>query len=1233
MEAGSFQNYSEFPETSWEDELGIEEGGYKDLEEGRMELLNRKDYNLNSPIIVEGLYGFISFVLGESFPKILQKPWWIESKDLLITANANLALLYRPDFHKDLGRLLIGFRSTVSAATKFHAMVQKDSDETWMIPKAFLLGWLGSKKYTCPPLMIHDKCTLVQLQGFLIWHYIVLLMNSVTTEEKMTLFETGLFLGGPINSTGSVLITEEYGEILITSGIIWFSQSNLILDQQFCLMMKDLYAARYHSLAALHTYNIEAVEKGIALDLQSFYRLGDMLMMKYGNQCYNTIKLIEPTCNLRLCELAHQYRPLVPDFPSFGEYVRESTTELENDMPGSRDFLSSIMTKNTPDAVLVFFGVFRHWGHPAIDYLEGLQSLYENVTKEKNIDLDYADALASDLAYMILRKQFCRQKKWFVDLNKMEVNHSFFHHILDNTWPTLKQIRDFGDKWHLLPLTKCFDIPDVIDPSQLYSDKSHSMQRSEVLNAVQSSPNKPIKTLKVLKTLLSTKEEPWGEFLQRISDNGLDIEDLVIGLKGKEREVKIKGRFYSLMSWKLRQYFVITEYLIKEHFVPLFDGLTMADDLSVVTKKLLKVTEGQGSNDYQTVGIANHLDYEKWNNHQRKESTSPVFKVMGQFLGYPQLIERTHQFFEESLVYYKERPDLMSVQGNTLVNRGPHRVTWDGQKGGLEGLRQKGWSVLNLLIINREAVRKNVQVSVLAQGDNQVICTKFRIRQHRTQEELSKNLRDIARRNVEVMTDITRGTVKLGLTINQSETMQSADFLSYGKIPVFRGTIYPVITKRWARLTCLNNDQLPGCASIGASAVTNAMMVSHYDTSPVPSMVHYHWASSFVLQLIGLYNPALRKPIPKTTQGPELEYLRSILYKYLDPILGGICGVSLTRFLIRQFPDPLTESLSFWKVVYPYIEDKRVQHLIVALGNPRTTSCRLPDLSKLLENPMTINIRGGINIANILRGAIKDYMIAHSEDIQNSIIKAATCHARTEELTFLEHLASIHSRFPRFLSEYRSATFLGIVDSIVNLYQNSRTFREHFGSKKGRYLDKLVVKSELLSILSIDNIVQRSLLERKAAWDCSSTQADRLRRESWGEDLVGATIPHPIEMLSSRGECLGSCPNCSIGKYQSSYVTVSTPRGLIDYKVSNGFMPAYLGSRTSEGTNIYQPYERSAVDPFMRRVSRLRTPIDWFVKRDSILAKSIFSTFMGLTGEDWSEASEGFQRTGSAFHR
>ena len=63
------------------------------------------------------------------------------------------------------------------------------------------------------------------------------------------------------------------------------------------------------------------------------------------------------------------------------------------------------------------------------------------------------------------------------------------------------------------------------------------------------------------------------------------------------------------MSWELREYFVVTEYLIKTHFVPLFRGLTMANDLNTVIKKLMDNSSGQENEAYENICVSNHVDY------------------------------------------------------------------------------------------------------------------------------------------------------------------------------------------------------------------------------------------------------------------------------------------------------------------------------------------------------------------------------------------------------------------------------------------------------------------------------------------------------------------------------------------------------------------------------------------------------------------------------------------------
>lgn len=68
---------------------------------------------------------------------------------------------------------------------------------------------------------------------------------------------------------------------------------------------------------------------------------------------------------------------------------------------------------------------------------------------------------------------------------------------------------------------------------------------------------------------------------------------------------------------------------------------------------------------------------------------------MGQFLEYINLITRTHEFPRNSLIYYKTRTDLMEVREAKVVKKGPDLICWSGQQGGLEGLRQNGWCVVN----------------------------------------------------------------------------------------------------------------------------------------------------------------------------------------------------------------------------------------------------------------------------------------------------------------------------------------------------------------------------------------------------------------------------------------------------------------------------------------------------------------------------------------------------------
>ncbi|AEI52253.1 RNA-depedent RNA polymerase [Maraba virus] len=1201
--------------------------------EDQMTYLNHADYNLNSPLISDDIDFLIKKYNHEQIPKMWDVKNWEGVLEMLTACQASPIL--SSTMHKWVGKWLMSDDHDASQGFSFLHEVDKEADLTFEVVETFIRGWGGrelqyKRKDTFPDSF---RVAASLCQKFLDLHKLTLIMNSVSEVELTNLAKN--FKGKNRKAKSGNLITRlrvpSLGPAFVTQGWVYMKKLEMIMDRNFLLMLKDVIIGRMQTILSMISRDDNLFSESDIFTVLKIYRIGDKILERQGTKGYDLIKMIEPICNLKMMNLARKYRPLIPTFPHFEKHIADSVKEGSKIDKGIEFIYDHIMSIPGVDLTLVIYGSFRHWGHPFINYYEGLEKLHKQVTMPKTIDREYAECLASDLARIVLQQQFNEHKKWFVDVDKVPQSHPFKSHMKENTWPTAAQVQDYGDRWHQLPLIKCFEIPDLLDPSIIYSDKSHSMNRSEVLRHVRLTPHVPIPSRKVLQTMLETKATDWKEFLKKIDEEGLEDDDLVIGLKGKERELKIAGRFFSLMSWKLREYFVITEYLIKTHFVPMFKGLTMADDLTAVIKKMMDTSSGQGLDNYESICIANHIDYEKWNNHQRKESNGPVFKVMGQFLGYPRLIERTHEFFEKSLIYYNGRPDLMRVRGNSLVNASSLNVCWEGQAGGLEGLRQKGWSILNLLVIQREAKIRNTAVKVLAQGDNQVICTQYKTKKSRNDIELKAALTQMVSNNEMIMSAIKSGTEKLGLLINDDETMQSADYLNYGKVPIFRGVIRGLETKRWSRVTCVTNDQIPTCANIMSSVSTNALTVAHFAENPVNAIIQYNYFGTFARLLLMMHDPALRISLYEVQS--KIPGLHSLTFKYsmlyLDPSIGGVSGMSLSRFLIRSFPDPVTESLAFWKFIHSHARSDSLKEICAVFGNPEIARFRLTHVDKLVEDPTSLNIAMGMSPANLLKTEVKKCLLESRQSIKNQIVRDATIYLHHEEDKLRSFLWSITPLFPRFLSEFKSGTFIGVADGLISLFQNSRTIRNSFKKRYHRELDDLIIKSEVSSLMHLGKLHLRRGSVRM--WTCSSTQADLLRFRSWGRSVIGTTVPHPLEMLGQHFKKETPCSACNISGLD--YVSVHCPNGIHDVFESRGPLPAYLGSKTSESTSILQPWERESKVPLIKRATRLRDAISWFVSPDSNLASTILKNINALTGEEWSKKQHGFKRTGSALHR
>ncbi|APG78850.1 RNA-dependent RNA polymerase [Xinzhou dimarhabdovirus virus 1] len=1079
--------------------------------------------------------------------------------------------------------------------------------------------------------------TRSELEWFWWFHMITLIMNSSNGFERQNLkvllerFNVDVNERGGMNSFRFTVYTSPIGAFHIVPGFIYFQGKHRILDRNMTLMIKDVLGARTTSKLSLSNYKGSDYPKDVVTRLDELYLLGDNILDEADNYAYDILKMVEAQCSLRFMELSRELRPLIPLDNNFRHHVEEAVEEFEDYFGKCASPLFELISSSTnPYEVALFYGSYRHWGHPFLDYFEGLNKLYEQVQMVRPIDVNYANILASDLAYKVLSTEFSKKKTWYVNEDQVPQDHPLRKHIVNNTWPSVQEVVDFGPNWHRLPLIQCYEIPYGIDPAVLYADKSHSMDLSDIISHISNSPYKPIPSKKVLRTALYTPGVNVREFLSEINENGLSKEDLVIGLKGKEREVKRTGRYFSLMSWNLRLYFVITEYLIKKYYVPLFSGLTMADSFNMVMRKLIDRTSGQGEKGYERITFANHFDYSKWNNTQRGKANNPVFRVMGKFLGLPNIISRTHEFFERSWIYYNDRSDLMELVEGEIRNRTTQRVCWNGQLGGLEGLRQKGWSVVSLLVIEREGKIRNTKIKILAQGDNQVVCTSYKLPADMTHQTVTDEIPHIWENNREIVKAIVSGTTKLGLVVNEDETLTASDYLNYGKVILYRGNMLPLITKRWSRVTCVTNDQIPTIGNIMSAVSTNALTVAQFSNVLDESILNYVYFALYCLTYLSLHSPILKGPIARwnnlSKQEQERIYAKAI---YLDPSLGGVSGMSLTRFLIRQFPDPVTESLCFWKSLYHLSENSMIKRLCLEAGYPRLSLPTSENFSQLLENPVSLNTPKGLSAQTLLRNAVREQLVTHVDKIENQLFRQSINYLTTETSSLIEFLRNITPLFPRFLSEFRSATFVGLTESLVGLFQNSRTIRQIFKARFSREVAAQMILSEEGSV----NSLMSSPRKLGLIWECSSTHADELRSASWGEPVCGTTIPHPYEFMGRITSGFSFCAECDDEPYPSSYISVCYPYGLV-YDVSHrGPMAPYLGSVTSESTALFHPWEKEVDVPLLKRSMRLRSAINWFVRSGTNLSNSIIGNLNSLTGLEWDEGEIQFERTGSALHR
>ena len=162
----------------------------------------------------------------------------------------------------------------------------------------------------------------------------------------------------------------------------------------------------------------------------------------------------------------------------------------------------------------------------------------------------------------------------------------------------------------------------------------------------------------------------------------------------------MEPRLFGLMPLIKRLYIVLTEALLADFILPLFPEITMTYDSTTLLHRLHSATKkvGQAIGDGLDVRIITNLDFEKWNSFMREEETTLLFSDFDYLFGLTNVFSRSHELFNPCQFYLADGSITPQFEpGTTVMIEVPG--IWKEHLGGIEGLRQKGWTIFTVILL------------------------------------------------------------------------------------------------------------------------------------------------------------------------------------------------------------------------------------------------------------------------------------------------------------------------------------------------------------------------------------------------------------------------------------------------------------------------------------------------------------------------------------------------------
>lgn len=351
-----------------------------------------------------------------------------------------------------------------------------------------------------------------------------------------------------------------------------------------------------------------------------------------------------------------------------------------------------------------------------------------------------------------------------------------------------------------------------------------------------------------------------------------------------------------------------------------------------------------------------------------------------------------------------------------------------------------------LLLVARE---KNTQVSLLGQGDNQMVIVKVPSAEELHNRGTSKD--DYIN---EFKLSMASMADKCGLVIKAEESWHSEILVEYSRAYHYKGVQVSTALKKISRVNSEANQTIPtfngkiaGMFSAGSSAAgeDHVPYLSYYVTC-VETAHHVRRHMSFLQ----------RRPIENTS-----------CMLMVGRVLGGLPVVIYPQFSTRAVQDVLTANLHLIKTMCEFPTMSRYVSSLVSVKGQSN-----PDFETLVKDPQSLPIDMPIQPENYLKDKVRDGLSTYIKN--RDVLPLFTLDSEEKKRQILTDLSNITPTNPRLLNKIYSCSSLGIQEKVTAKFSNTRSI-QRVATQTWVNEDSLVRQLSIMEKAIIDYYKERSL--------------------------------------------------------------------------------------------------------------------------------------------------------------